>query len=53
MYVFQSLSEVREITDNWVVEYNEIRPHEALGDLTPEEFRKANTRQENQALPWY
>jgi len=53
MYVFQNLSEVREITDNWIMEYNEIRPHEALGDLTPEEFRKANKGQENQTLPWH
>ena len=38
MYVFRSLSEVREITQNWISEYNEERPHDSLGDLTPYEF---------------
>lgn len=37
-YVFSRLSEVREITENWLKEYNEQRPHESLGDLTPAEF---------------
>ena len=37
-YVFCRLSEVREITNKWIAEYNELRPHESLGNLTPEEF---------------
>lgn len=37
-YVFSRLNEVREIVDNWIFEYNEQRPHESLGNLTPEEF---------------
>lgn len=37
-YVFSRLSEVREIVDNWIFEYNEQRPHESLGNLTPAEF---------------
>lgn len=37
-YVFRSLSEVRQITENWRREYNELRPHESLGDLTPAEY---------------
>lgn len=37
-YVFSRLSEVRDIVDNWIKEYNEQRPHESLGNLTPEEF---------------
>jgi putative transposase len=37
-YVFSRLSEVREITENWLKEYNEQRPHESLGDITPSEF---------------
>ena len=53
MYVFQTLSEVREITDNWVMEYNEIRPHESLGNLAPEEYREANKPEENQTSPWH
>ena len=38
MYVFQSLNEVREQTERWLKEYNEDRPHDALGDLSPREF---------------
>ena len=38
MYVFQSLDEVREQTERWLKEYNEERPHEALGNLTPREY---------------
>lgn len=37
-YVFNSLSEVREITEKWLIEYNEERPHESLGNLTPAEY---------------
>jgi putative transposase len=29
MFVFQSLHEVREQTENWIKEYNEERPHES------------------------
>ncbi|BAK97551.1 putative transposase orfB for insertion sequence element [Oscillibacter valericigenes Sjm18-20] len=35
---FQSLSEAREIIENWRLEYNRIRPHSSLDNLTPEEY---------------
>ena len=35
MYVFQTLNEVREQTETWIKEYNEERPHEALGNQPP------------------
>ena len=38
MYVFRSLEEVREQTEIWMKEYNEERPHESLGNLTPREY---------------
>jgi putative transposase len=37
-FVFNTLSEVRERTEQWMREYNEERPHESLGDLTPKEY---------------
>lgn len=49
-YVFSRLSEVREIVDSWVIEYNEQRPHESLGNLTPEEFALKHTENSSLAL---
>ena len=39
-YVFFELSEVRELTDNWIQEYNTQRPHEALNNMPPFEWKK-------------
>jgi putative transposase len=36
--IFHSLAEARIILEGWRVEYNEQRPHSALGYLTPVEF---------------
>ena len=49
-YVFNRLSEVRDIVDNWVIEYNEQRPHESLGNLTPEEFALKHAENSSLAL---
>jgi len=38
MFVFQTLDEVREQTEMWLTEYNEERPHDSLGDMTPREY---------------
>ena len=38
MFVFQSLDEVREQTEKWLREYNEERPHESLGNMTPRDY---------------
>jgi transposase InsO family protein len=39
--IFPSLAETRIILEGWRVEYNEQRPHSALGYLTPVEFAAA------------
>lgn len=41
-YVFTSLSEVRDMTEDWLKRYNESRPHEALGNLTPRQYLMQN-----------
>lgn len=40
-YIFHSLDEVRELTAAWQLDYNEARPHEALGNMTPKEFKNS------------
>lgn len=42
LYIFSRLSEVRDVTDRWLREYNEDRPHESLGNLTPAEYLALN-----------
>lgn len=37
-YLFDSLEEVRTITEQWLANYNNIRPHEALEGLSPRQF---------------
>ena len=39
-YLFSSIAEVQEITDDWLQRYNEIRPHDALGSLPPALYRE-------------
>lgn len=53
MYVFRTLNEVREITEKWMIEYNEERPHESLGDLTPSEFLAAQSAPETSRMQWH
>jgi putative transposase len=38
-YLFFELDQVRLLTQEWMEEYNQRRPHEALNNLTPEEVR--------------
>lgn len=39
-YLFDSLADVQQITDEWLQRYNEIRPHDALGSLPPARYRE-------------
>jgi putative transposase len=37
-YVFDVVSEVQTLTDDWLPTYNDDRPHEALGRVPPTRF---------------
>ena len=37
-WVFTDLDHVREATERWLHDYNTVRPHESLGDISPIEF---------------
>jgi putative transposase len=37
-YIFNSLSEVRIMAEEWMIDYNTERSHDSLGKLTPIEF---------------
>jgi putative transposase len=39
-YLFDAISDMRDVTDDWLRRYNEIRPHDALGSLPPARYRE-------------
>lgn len=46
-YVFESIEQVREVTETWLHGYNEERPHGSLGRVPPLTFmpRPVTTRE--------
>jgi putative transposase len=47
-YLFESVTDVRELTDSWMVEYNYERPHESLDDLPPKVYEQLNRENSTQ-----
>jgi putative transposase len=37
-HLFANLEQVQAITERWLADYNEYRPHEALGGVPPVQF---------------
>ena len=38
-YVFESVDQVQRITESWLIDYNEQRPHDSLGRVPPLPYR--------------
>nr|WP_281755409.1 transposase [Neptunitalea chrysea] len=42
-YIFEDINQVREQTMTWVEDYNNNRPHDALGKMAPVPYAKFNS----------
>ena len=45
-YLFFDLYQVKQLTTEWMEEYNQRRPHEALNNLTPDEWKNKTLQTE-------
>ena len=45
---FKNLDEARTIIEDWRMDYNRVRPHSSLDNLTPEEYALRHTTQNPQ-----
>jgi len=49
-HLFDSINQVRDLTESWIPQYNEERPHDSLGRVPPLMFMPRQTN-EKSTLP--
>jgi putative transposase len=49
VHEFESIKRAREKLDAWRIDYNESRPHGALGNLTPGEYAQSGLKRDPEA----
>jgi putative transposase len=49
-YLFFDLDQVRQLTAEWIEEYNQRRPHEGLSNMTAFEWKDLLLKKEIQQL---
>jgi len=49
-HIFESVADAREIAEDWLRRYNEIRPHDSLGRLPPAKYREKIIAESNKEL---
>jgi len=52
LYLSRTLTEDRQMTDDWRTRYNNERPHDSLNDMTPVEYQQDNNQRGNSNLAW-
>lgn len=52
-YLFKNLNEVRQISEQWLMQYNEERPHESLGNMSPNQYKLKNNQSVDSTNLWH
>ena len=49
VHEFQTIEQAKQLIEHWRHDYNEHRPHGALGQLTPSEYARLSRQRANEA----
>ncbi len=52
-YLFKNLNEIRQISEQWLMQYNEERPHESLGNMSPNQYKLKYSQSVDSTNLWH